>query len=541
MQDYLAIVLPRIMALLRPRQPTGQAPPPTYVKALCFCLSRVIALHPEAVRKHILPSFAFDADDIENQLDLLALIVANIDPAPSNYSFLIGSVVDKLFSMWLFLVETKADPVLRDAVENLLSIWCRTLGEAEVCQGLVKAITAAPTYHWQRTAEGGIAADPEGRQTSSAETALLVKPDPTVVVRWLQKMGRPQVTSLLLVQWLDEIRTLQNEPDYKADFQMQKAIILRLQLVLKIIEECGSEIVKEAKQTLVFIDHALETRSTSITERQSKAKPKVTSSRANLSLGDLKIVDSDSEDSDEDETVENESEFPELEGIVKGEELTVTGLTLLLAVLEGNEAIDRANTPILHSISEKLDRLAGSDNPTTSRLARDANMILYLRKAVQTSVASPANAGPMSKSRETYQEALKLLQDPILPIRAQGLAMLRSLVASKDALFSTDTALIPAVLDIFVQAVQDDDSFLYLNAIQGLSVMVGSFGKDIAMRLMRVYMGSEADSVGEGERGRRELDKRLRVGEAMVQIAQRAAQALPIYGKLAFPEVSTFT
>ena len=528
----MAIVLPRIMALLRPHQPTGQAPPPTYVKALCFCLSRAIALHPEAVRKHVLPSFAFDADDIENQLDLLALIVANIDPAPGNYAFLIGSVVDKLFSMWLFLVETKADPVLRDAVENLLSIWCRTLGEAEVCQGLAKAIMAAPSYHWQRTAEGGIAADLEGRQTSSAEHALLIKPDPTLVVRWLQKMGRPQVTSLLLVQWLDEIRTLQNEPDYKADFQMQKAIILRLQLVLKIIEECGSEIVKEAKQTLVFIDHALETRPSATIERQSKVKPKAASSRANISLGDLKIVDSDSEDSDEEETADA-PEFPELEGIVKGEELAVTGLTLLLAVLEGNEFIGHDNTPILHSISEKLDRLASSDNPTTSRLARDANMILYLRKAVQNSAATPSNAGPLGKSRETYQEALKLLQDPILPIRAQGLAMLRSLVASRDALFSTDPALIPAVLDIFVQAVQDDDSFLYLNAIQGLSVMVDSFGKDIAKRLMRVYTGNDADAVGEGEKGRRELDKRLRVGEAMVQIAQRAAQALPIYGELA--------
>ena len=112
--------------------------------------------------------------------------------------------------------------------------------------------------------------------------------------------------------------------------------------------------------------------------------------------------------------------------------------------------------------------------------------------------------------------------------------MLRSLVASKDALFSTDSALIPAVLDIFVQAVQDDDSFLYLNAIQGLSVMVDSFGKDIAARLARLYLGNNPDSVGEGEKGRRELDKRLRVGEALVQIAQRAAQALPIYGRKAF-------
>ena len=435
--------------------------------------------------------------------------------------------------MWLFLKETKADPVLRGAVEKLLSIWCRTLSEVEASQGLSRAVNHVPAHNWQRTAEGGIAAEPEGRQTSSTADIMLIKPDPAFVVQWLQKMERPQVISLLLVQWLDEIRTLQNEPEHKADFGVQKAIILRLQLVLRIIEECGSEIVKEAKQTLIFIDHALDTGPVSPAVKVP-LKPQPSGSKSSISLNDLKIVDSDSEPSDDEETGEDASEFPELQGIAKGEELVVTGLTLLLAVLEGNEGLSHANTPILHSISARLHQLSDSENPTTSRLARDANMILALRKAAQSSETMSVSEGPLGKSRDTYQEALKLLQDPILPIRAQGLAMLRSLVASKDALFSTDSALIPAVLDIFVQAVQDDDSFLYLNAIQGLSVMVDSFGKDIAARLARLYLGNNPDSVGEGEKGRRELDKRLRVGEALVQIAQRAAQALPIYGRKAF-------
>lgn len=475
-----------------------------------------------------MPNFQLDGDDIEGQLDLLAVIVANIDPAPSNYAFLIGSRLDKLLSMWLFILQAKGDPVLRSAVENLMSVWCRTLPEGDVAQGFAEAVSKAPDHQWQRTAEGGIAADLEGRQVSSSADLLLVKPDPTLVVQWLQRMARPAVTSLLLVQWLDEVRTLQQEPNQQLDTQM--GIILRLQLVLKIIEECGSEIVKEAKQTLVFIDHALESNARSEVHPPSRNQPRKSKAKASLALSDLRIVDSSDESSDQEETGEDTSEFPELQGIVKGEELVVTGLTLFLAVLEGNEALKYDNTPILYAISEKLERLKDSENSTTSRLARDAAMILSLRRAAQSS-SDDAEQGARSKSIEVYQQALKLLQDPILPIRAQGLAMLRSLITGKDALFTTDPALIPAVLEIFVQAVQDDDSFLYLNAIQGLSAMVDSFGTDIAKRLMAVYTGEHPTSVGSGEKGKRELDKRLRIGEAMVQIAQRAAQALPIYGK----------
>ena len=140
-------------------------------------------------------------------------------------------------------------------------------------------------------------------------------------------------------------------------------------------------------------------------------------------------------------------------------------------------------------------------------------MVLSLRRASHlppTNASGPAD--PLAASRATYQDALKLLQDPILPVRAQGLAHLRSLVATRDALLSTDPALIPAVLDIFVQAVEDDDSFLYLNAIQGLAALVDSYGRQVVRRLVEAYLGGRKDRVEnlpKGESGRREMDKQI--------------------------------
>lgn len=169
-------------------------------------------------------------------------------------------------------------------------------------------------------------------------------------------------------------------------------------------------------------------------------------------------------------------------------------------------------------------------------------MVLSLRRAsafASTATSSTATgdapADPFASSRAVYQEALKLLQDPLLPVRAQGLAQLRSLISTREDFLSTDPALLPAVLDILVQALEDEDSFLYLSAIQGLSAMADVYGRQIVQRLVEVYVGGRAEKgrreVGAGEKGRRELDKRLRMGEALVQVVQRAGEALAVFGE----------
>lgn len=190
-------------------------------------------------------------------------------------------------------------------------------------------------------------------------------------------------------------------------------------------------------------------------------------------------------------------------------------------------------TPLLSLIFDKLDGLASSSSEIVPPLAREARLVLSLRRASLFASPSSSTSDPLAASRERYQEALRLLQDPILPVRAQGLAILRSLVANHEALLSTDPALLPAVLDIFVQAVEDEDSFLYLNAIQGLSSMVDVYGRQIVKRLVKVYLGGRAgrvEEVGTGDKGRRELDKRLRIGETLVQVIQRAGVAFAVLG-----------
>jgi Required for nuclear transport of RNA pol II C-terminus 1 len=133
-----------------------------------------------------------------------------------------------------------------------------------------------------------------------------------------------------------------------------------------------------------------------------------------------------------------------------------------------------------------------------------------------------------------YQRALKLLQDPLLPVRAHGLLLLRELVSTRAGTEPHEAVhvLEPAIRDVFLQAIQDDDSYIYLNAVQGLAALTDSFGADVLRSLVRVYADG-LQGVGAGARTQQEVDVRLRVGEALGQVIRRCGDVLPRYGQFA--------
>lgn len=168
-------------------------------------------------------------------------------------------------------------------------------------------------------------------------------------------------------------------------------------------------------------------------------------------------------------------------------------------------------------------------------------MVITARMASSSSI--PSNAARYTSQEgedpeEIYQKALKLLQDPILPVRAHGLLLLRQLVSTKanklgsatERLPSVNQALVPAILPIFLQSLQDEDSYIYLNAVQGLSAMVDTHGKDVLKGLLNAYCG-DADVEGTVRLNVAQLEVRLRVGEALSQIVRRCGSALEQYGE----------
>lgn len=165
-------------------------------------------------------------------------------------------------------------------------------------------------------------------------------------------------------------------------------------------------------------------------------------------------------------------------------------------------------------------------------------MVITARSASTSATSRPSKTRDDGKetAQEIYQKSLKLLQDPILPVRAHGLLLLRQLVTPKpksaqDSATVTDPALVPAILSIFLQSVQDDDSYIFLNAVQGLAAMVDTFGKEVLKGLLRDYSGG-LDTMAADSMAQHDLDVRIRIGEALSTVIIRCGNTLGKYGRV---------
>lgn len=169
------------------------------------------------------------------------------------------------------------------------------------------------------------------------------------------------------------------------------------------------------------------------------------------------------------------------------------------------------------------------------------------------------------RSREVYQEALRLLQDPILPVRAHGLILLKDLLASsngknlKDASKDSkatviEEALIPSILSIFLQAIQDDETYLYLNAVQGLAELglrrEDSSDRKMLDSLLDIYVGKDRSGgwgrdnsklSKQSKLSQNEADLRLRIGEALTVVIQSCGDRLSSHGELVVLKIFTIS
>ncbi|SJX61416.1 uncharacterized protein SRS1_10470 [Sporisorium reilianum f. sp. reilianum] len=394
---------------------------------------------------------------------------------------------------------------------------------------------------------------------------LGLQPDPRLLANLLKAADRRDLARLLLSSVLDVYMAQKTasrarlvEGDDGASSETRS--VLYLQLILQLFDVFGSDLLQgDVPATLAFIDFSLSSPS-----QRSKVtlQPKDTSeadiempfisaksSASKPAIPSLFNIAAETNDSaaSKDENVkpvemEGDDGVEEDEGDDDDEELVSTALSLLLSLLESDTSLSSETQPMLVVIADKIESLLDSGSGEIRSLAKEAKLVLMARRSSIRGVPPAANKNSTSTSetsakalayaqaQETYQEALKLLQDPILPVRAHGLVLLRRLV-SDDAKHGgqhverVDPALVPAILDIFLHAVQDEESYLYLNAVQGLAALASSGGGQTIARLVAIYVGRD-DGLASHGLASREVEKRLRVGEALLQVVQRCGDAM---------------
>lgn len=122
---------------------------------------------------------------------------------------------------------------------------------------------------------------------------------------------------------------------------------------------------------------------------------------------------------------------------------------------------------------------------------------------------------------EAFEEAMKDLTDPLLPVRGHGLIMLARLLKEKDprALAESET-----LLKIFEEHLSDDDTYIYLPCINGLVALAGIHPDRVMPHLCSAFIsGYATDQSKQWSATSRtvSLEKTLKMGEALVRATRQ--------------------
>ncbi|EGW30071.1 uncharacterized protein SPAPADRAFT_144558 [Spathaspora passalidarum NRRL Y-27907] len=186
----------------------------------------------------------------------------------------------------------------------------------------------------------------------------------------------------------------------------------------------------------------------------------------------------------EDEDSDDEEEEEE------SDETTSLLLQLLSAILTETTNFSDCQS-LLDQISKSLTRL------NTSQSLALASRIANLR----TSSLQPLSQDESDKLVLT--RAIASLNDPLVPIRAHGLYLLRQLIQAHSPIITVDF-----VINLHLVQLKDPEPFIYLNVIKGLEAMI-EFDDSVVTSLCELY--------GAGE----DIDERLRIGEVLLRRVQQ--------------------
>ncbi|KAJ3220029.1 transmembrane and coiled-coil domains-containing protein 7 [Dinochytrium kinnereticum] len=183
----------------------------------------------------------------------------------------------------------------------------------------------------------------------------------------------------------------------------------------------------------------------------------------------------------------------------------------ILSILLAEDPImkDSVNTD---EIDELLAVVKAFENNDDKELQNLSTMLVE-GPASLTPFTNPQNAG-FSK----FQSALKVIKDPIVPIRAYGVKLLQTMIMEKDPFISENMEM---VLEVLFQVSSDNDSFVYLNGVKTMAFAIALFPTLTLERIMEFY--SDPGQL---------LDARLRIGESVMLAIQQFGKSFSKHSDL---------
>ena len=210
-------------------------------------------------------------------------------------------------------------------------------------------------------------------------------------------------------------------------------------------------------------------------------------------------------------TIVPPTEEEETDGLI---EMTLTLLSTVTAESLQRE-IPREEVEAYKSCVPVLESLIHtSRNALHRRKAKDLISLIRSRLEIIESTATEDVQTDLSDEQQ-LKNATEFISDPLVPVRAQGINILKSLIIKSSSVIDTDQT-----LTMLINLLQDDDSYVYLNAIRAIQSLAESHGSPILKKLLNEYESSQHT-----------VDERVRLAEAAATVIQRMGDvfnAVPI-------------
>jgi len=199
------------------------------------------------------------------------------------------------------------------------------------------------------------------------------------------------------------------------------------------------------------------------------------------------------------------------------EETASIALSLLNLVLASPNFRDSPETgSSLEAITTSLSLIARRSTLDIATTAQNLLMLLQFRKHIDDSdpdQAVASTADQKAEDRKTYSLALSYLTsvESPPPVRVHGLELISGLVRDDCPIID-----IPAIIVLFSSLLQDGDEYIYLRLIRSFIELSQKHPRAVMKDLVDRYVDANEDS---------ELDRRLRFGEALLQVIQNSSSS----------------
>ncbi|EFA77562.1 hypothetical protein PPL_12165 [Heterostelium album PN500] len=196
-------------------------------------------------------------------------------------------------------------------------------------------------------------------------------------------------------------------------------------------------------------------------------------------------------------------------------------LGILSSLLTGDIKVKKEEEILVFDLLTPLEQLMSYPNEIISTMASQLKTIITAKQPIwldnNNNNNNNDNGNNVEDVKSKLKEILEDLSHPLLPIRAHGLIELRKLV-----LQSKQSELIHKnlenIIEIFKTQINDDDTFIYSCAINGLTAL----GDIYPVKIIPILTAQFNNQSYKEER-------RMKIGESLVQISQRCGDVLPHY------------